>query len=67
MECHPAFNYGRDKHEREIVAGGAQFQFAILHLALASDVPLESSKGKGVVAEFTLEEGREPKLSSSTD
>jgi GH15 family glucan-1,4-alpha-glucosidase len=56
MECRPAFNYARDEHETQIVAGGAQFHSQSMHLGLASEVPLEP-KDKGVAAEFTLAEG----------
>ena len=56
MECHPAFNYGRDDHTLEKIAGGVAFHSHCLHLALGSQVPLRRTK-KGVAAEFTLDEG----------
>ena len=57
LECFPAFNYGRDGHKVEMVAGGAKFHSANLHLGLDSGVPLQKSGG-GVIAEFTLAEGQ---------
>ncbi|MBI1789618.1 MAG: glycoside hydrolase family 15 protein [Acidobacteria bacterium] len=57
VQCHPAFNYGRDEHRTEIADGGAQFHSGPLHLALASDVPLQRD-GSGVFAEFVLHEGQ---------
>jgi len=56
MECHPAFNYARDDHTTEIVAGGVTFRSRNLHLALGSRIPLKRAK-KGVTAAFTLNEG----------
>jgi GH15 family glucan-1,4-alpha-glucosidase len=58
MECAPAFNYGRDSHEIEIVSGGAKFHSPNLDLGLASQVPLKSD-GKKIYAEFTLNEGHD--------
>lgn len=56
MECRPAFNYARDKHEVALISGGARFQSPGLTLGLATDVPLRVS-GESVEAEFTLNEG----------
>jgi GH15 family glucan-1,4-alpha-glucosidase len=55
MECSPAFDYARAKHETEMTEGGACFRSAQLSLGLATDVPLRPA-GKGVAAEFTLRE-----------
>src|SRR5579872_574161 len=57
MECRPAFNYAQDRHEVEIVHGGAKFLSSLLDLALASDVSLVRD-GDSAAAEFTLEEGQ---------
>ncbi len=56
MECQPAFNYGRDSHEIKIGARGARFYSRSLDLELSADVRLKRS-GRGVAAEFTVEEG----------
>jgi GH15 family glucan-1,4-alpha-glucosidase len=55
MECSPAFDYAREKHQTEISAGGACFRSSGLCLALATKIPLEQS-GTGVAAEFMLQE-----------
>ncbi len=56
MECCPAFNYARDRHETEIVSNGACFVTPRLRFALVTDVPLER-EGAGVVAEFVVHQG----------
>src|SRR5579871_1996786 len=56
LECRPAFNYGRDPHRLKLGHGGADFYSASLNLRLSSEVPLRRS-GKGVMAEFTMNEG----------
>ncbi|MBI1895209.1 MAG: glycoside hydrolase family 15 protein [Acidobacteria bacterium] len=54
MECCPAFNYGRDRHNVELVAGGgAKFFSRGLNLGLAADYDV-TTDGAGVFAEFTL-------------
>jgi GH15 family glucan-1,4-alpha-glucosidase len=58
MECVPAFNYGRDRHEVEIVREGARFCSPGLRMGLSSSVPLEKSAGNGVACEFSLNEGQ---------
>jgi GH15 family glucan-1,4-alpha-glucosidase len=58
LECHPAFNYARDKHELRIVRGGAKFHSKNLHMALASSIALKRLDS-GVVTEFTLHEGQD--------
>jgi GH15 family glucan-1,4-alpha-glucosidase len=60
LECHPAFNYGRDLHETELVDGGAKFLSKQLSLALASD-RLLTKDGTGVALDFCL--GAEETLS----
>jgi GH15 family glucan-1,4-alpha-glucosidase len=57
MECQPAFNYARDQHRTEMVPGGAKFHARDLHLGLSSGVALRRL-GKGVMAEFILQEGQ---------
>jgi GH15 family glucan-1,4-alpha-glucosidase len=56
MECHPAFNYGRDSHTIEKVEGGVKFHAPGQHLAFGSSIALRRVR-KGVGAEFTLKEG----------
>jgi GH15 family glucan-1,4-alpha-glucosidase len=57
MECFPAFNYARDKHELEMSMEGASFYSPGLSLGLSSNFLLEQ-KGNGTVREFTLQEGQ---------
>lgn len=57
MECVPAFNYARDDHQTQITPDGACFYSQTLSLGLATRVPLKE-EGKGVSAEFRLEEGQ---------
>jgi len=57
LECHPAFNYARDKHTTRIVDGGAHFNGSGCRLGLRSAIRLQHS-GTGVSAEFTLSEGK---------
>ena len=57
MECLPAFNYARDKHETKISSNGVCFYSPNLNLALVTPVPL-IKKGNGVIADFTLQEGQ---------
>jgi GH15 family glucan-1,4-alpha-glucosidase len=54
MECHPAFNYARDKHQTTITATGVCFQSPQLNLELSTDIPLQQ-EGNGVAAKFTLQ------------
>ena len=57
LECRPAFNYARDKHEVELAGQGVCFRSNALSLCLTSRVPL-SQIDHGVAAEFTLHEGQ---------
>ena len=57
MECFPAFNYARDKHETTITADGAVFSSPLASLQLSTSVPLQQS-GEGLIAEFRLQEGQ---------
>ncbi len=57
LDCCPAFNYGRDRHETRSVPGGVQFSAPGLRLLLKSSVGLERSR-TGVFAEFALGEGK---------
>ena len=56
MECRPAFDYARARHETTLVDGGARFQSEHLVLGLATEVPLRRERD-GVTADFTLREG----------
>ncbi|MDR4462905.1 MAG: glycoside hydrolase family 15 protein [Nitrospira sp.] len=58
LECHPAFNFGRDDHGVTVRQAGAIFRSASLVIGLVSAVPLTASQG-GVEAEFVLEEGQQ--------
>ncbi|MEE8503660.1 MAG: trehalase-like domain-containing protein, partial [candidate division NC10 bacterium] len=57
MECYPAFNYARDEHQMQVTPDGACFYSQTLSLGLATRVPLKQD-GKGVTAEFGLNEGQ---------
>ena len=56
MECFPAFNYARDAHEINLNESGAAFHSPELSLQLSTTVPLQKA-GKGLIAEFSLNEG----------
>jgi GH15 family glucan-1,4-alpha-glucosidase len=57
LECLPAFNYARDRHEVQVLPQGACFHSPALSLGLASLVRLKEDGRGGVLAEFTLGEG----------
>ena len=57
LECRPAFNYARDRHNLGITPKGAVFHSERLSLTLSTKIPLRA-QGGGAVGEFTLEEGR---------
>ena len=57
LTCRPAFNYARDPHHVELVAGGAIFHSHEFDLYLTSPVPLERDEKGGVTATFTLQRG----------
>ncbi|MEA5592833.1 glycoside hydrolase family 15 protein [Rivularia sp. UHCC 0363] len=56
MECYPAFNYARDRHETQLSEGGVIFKSSDLNLGLLTDIPLKQDD-KGVFAEFSLAAG----------
>ena len=56
MECYPAFNYARDRHETQLSEGGVIFKSSDLNLGLVTDIPLKEDD-KGAFAEFSLAEG----------
>lgn len=58
LECFPAFNYARDPHTTTLTSDGASFDSTDLRLWLGSTIPLKQ-EGNGVVAEFSIQEGRE--------
>ena len=62
LECHPAFNYARDRHTVRIIPGGAVFESPSLSLRLGTQVPLKL-QGNGLTVEFTLKEGEEADFS----
>jgi GH15 family glucan-1,4-alpha-glucosidase len=57
LECRPAFNYARDRHEVRITPEGAVLHSPDLSLALSTRIPLQV-RGGAAAAEFTLEEGQ---------
>ena len=56
VECRPAFDYARAKHDTTVNEHGARFDGPGLSLGLAASVPLRRD-GDGAVGEFTLNEG----------
>jgi GH15 family glucan-1,4-alpha-glucosidase len=56
VECRPAFNFARDKHETKVVDRGAEFHSQSMHVGLATKTPLQIDSD-GVVAEFALAAG----------
>lgn len=56
VECRPAFDYARAKHQTSLSEQGARFDGPDMSLGLASTVPLRLDSD-GVVADFTLNEG----------
>ncbi len=56
VECFPAFDYGRARHETRVVPGGAAFHSDELSLGLATEIPLVG-EGSGVSGEFRMSEG----------
>ncbi|MGE0643123.1 MAG: glycoside hydrolase family 15 protein [Nitrospira sp.] len=58
VDCHPAFNFGRDDHQVTVRQAGTIFRSASLTIGLVSSVPLTATRG-GVEAEFVLEEGQQ--------
>ena len=57
MECCPAFNYGRDKHELEITLEGASFHSPGINLGLSSTLQLEQEQC-AALRDFRLDEGQ---------
>jgi GH15 family glucan-1,4-alpha-glucosidase len=57
VECHPAFNYARDRHTTRVTREGAHFHAPELHLMLRSSVRLQYVQS-GVAGEFSLTEGK---------
>jgi GH15 family glucan-1,4-alpha-glucosidase len=55
MECKPAFNYARDKHQVGISEEGATFGTPSLTMDLDSTLPLEEKEGMAFV-EFSLKQ-----------
>jgi len=58
LECRPAFDYARARHDTTVSETGARFDGPGLSLGLAASVSLRRD-GDGVVADFVLDEGRD--------
>ncbi len=58
MQCRPAFNYARDRHDLHISEKGVIFYSKTCCLGLASTVPVEEDGEGGVRATFTLHSGQ---------
>src|SRR5688572_492606 len=56
LECRPAFDYARARHDTNINDHGARFDGPGLSMGLAASVPLQRD-GDGVLADFVLGEG----------
>jgi GH15 family glucan-1,4-alpha-glucosidase len=57
LECRPAFDYARAKHQTVLHEHGARFDGPGISLGLSSSVPLQHD-ANGVVSEFVLGEGQ---------
>jgi GH15 family glucan-1,4-alpha-glucosidase len=57
VECRPAFDYARQKHEITVGKTGAVFESAGMRLGLATTVPLREGPNRSALARFILEEG----------
>jgi GH15 family glucan-1,4-alpha-glucosidase len=57
LECRPAFDYARAKHETTLTEHGVRFDGPGLSLGLAASVPL-AQDGDGVAADIRLAEGQ---------
>ena len=56
MDCRPAFDYARARHEVSLGKDGACFSSEKMSLSLTSTVPMRL-EGEGTAADFTLNEG----------
>jgi len=56
IECAPAFNYGRDRHETEVCPKGIVFQSENYSVGLVSPIPLNVREGVAS-QEFTVHQG----------
>src|SRR5688572_13403442 len=56
LECRPAFDYARARHDTLVNERGARFDGPGLSLGLVASVPLQRD-GDGVLADFVLGEG----------
>jgi GH15 family glucan-1,4-alpha-glucosidase len=57
VECRPAFDYARQRHEVSVRETGAIFRGRDMSLGLATDVPLREGPGGSARARFALKEG----------
>jgi GH15 family glucan-1,4-alpha-glucosidase len=57
LECQPAFDYARARHDTSVAGQSARFDGPGLSLGLAASVPLRRD-GDGVFSDFTLGEGQ---------
>jgi GH15 family glucan-1,4-alpha-glucosidase len=57
LECRPAFDYARARHDTTVAGQSARFDGPRLSLGLAASVPLRQD-GDGVLADFSLGEGQ---------
>ena len=57
MDCTPAFNYARDRHDTKLHNNGATFHTPALGLGLVSPFALKQ-EGDTVKTDFTLQEGQ---------
>ncbi|HEY3939808.1 MAG TPA: glycoside hydrolase family 15 protein [Bryobacteraceae bacterium] len=57
LECVPAFDYARQRHELSLETQGATFRSPTTTLILRSTIPLDRDEQGSVRAEFVLKEG----------
>ena len=59
VDCRPAFDYARQKHEITVGKTGAVFACTDMRLGLATEVPLREGPDRNALARFSLEEGKD--------
>ena len=58
VECRPAFNYARERHELEVTEKEAIFRTPNLSLRLMSELPVKENGTGGVATQMILHEGQ---------
>src|SRR6202142_2649777 len=56
--CRPAFDYGRQPHQVQLVEGGASYRGNNTYFTLYAKDPVQADNQGGITSEFVLEEGQ---------